>query len=87
MYNNEDIYKYVIKFVKLKKLKHQLHEFPSKAVIIDIWKGDFFYTINIEKEKVGLSIIGEEPEFSSIADKYYVNLNDFKNDLDKLINS
>ena len=86
MYIKKEILSYVLEVVTDQKLKHEVHKFPSGSVIIDIWKGEEFFCIQIGNKSVGISkITEEEPSFTTIPDKSFSDFKLFKNEFESLI--
>ncbi len=85
MYNKNSTYSYVLEFIKSNNLKHEIHKFSSGALMIDLWKGDEFYVLQIEKETIGFSVINDDPEFSTVPDKSYSDFRGFKDDFEKIL--
>ena len=54
-------------------LRHEVHDFPSGCSIIDIWIHEDFVVIHDEPDRIGFSIVNE-PEFSTIADEYFTDV-------------
>ena len=72
--------------LRLEELRHEIHKFESGCVMVDIWKDDLFYVIQIEPELIGLSLVDENIGFDTIADKTYKDWDDFKTDFEKIFN-
>lgn len=67
-------------------LRHEIHKFDSGCVMVDIWKDELFYVIQIEPEMIGLSLVGENTGFDTIPDKAYKDWDNFKSDFEKIFN-
>jgi hypothetical protein len=67
----EKVLDYVLRRLKEEKLRHEIHKFDSGAVIIDIWKGDLFYVVQIDGQRIGLSLVTQDTGFDTIPDKSY----------------
>lgn len=63
----------VVELLTRLRVKHTVHEFPSGAIMLDIWYQDHFYVLQFEDQFVGFSEITEEnPGFDTIPDeKFY----------------
>ncbi len=84
MYNKNLIYSYILDFVKSNDLRHEVHEFLSGAIMIDIWKDNKFFVLQIEKERVGFSLVDDnDPEFSTVPDQSYSDFENFKINFEK----
>ena len=53
--------------------------------MVDIWKEDKFYCLQLEGYKVGLSLVTEDIDLSTIPDKWYTNLVEFKTDFEAIL--
>jgi hypothetical protein len=67
------------------KLRHEIHEFDSGCVMVDIWSGDLFYVIQIEPEMIGLSLVDENTGFDTIPDKAYKEWDNFNADFERIL--
>ncbi|MBK6525105.1 MAG: hypothetical protein IPG07_05825 [Crocinitomicaceae bacterium] len=67
-----------------KNLKHKIHKFDSGCFMVDIWKDDLVYAIQIEPEIIGISLIDENVGFDTRPDKSFKDWNDFKIEFDKM---
>ncbi len=66
-------------------LRYEIHTFNSGAVMVDIWKDDSFYVVQIEENRIGLSLIDPvNPGFDTIPDKSYDSLDKFLIDFGKV---
>lgn len=65
-------------------IRHEIHKFDSGCVMVDIWKADLFYVIQIEHEIIGLSLVEENTGFDTVPDKVYKDLDNFMNDFEKI---
>ncbi len=75
----------ILSLINKHNLRYELHEFPSKAYMIDIWKENQMYVLQINQESYGLSIVSEDPDFTSIPDQTYTDFDDFRKALESLI--
>jgi hypothetical protein len=80
-----EVLNYTITQLKIRNIKHELHRFESGYVMVDIWKDNKFYCIQFEDCKVGLSLVTEDIDLSTIPDKWYSNLVEFKTDFEKIL--
>ena len=67
-------------------LRYEIHQFDSGCVMVDIWKDELFYVIQIEAEMIGFSLVDENTGFDTIPDKTYKDWDDFKTDFEKILN-
>lgn len=67
-----------------KDLKHKIRKFDSGCFIVDIWKDDLVYVIQIEPEIIGISLIDENVGFDTRPDISYKDWSDFKIEFDKV---
>lgn len=63
----ENIKEYCVR----KGLKHEIHNFDSESIIVDIWCLDLFYVVQIDKNNIGLSDVGDNPAFDSKPDEQF----------------
>lgn len=76
---------YIIDRTAEHSLKYEIHHFDSGAVMIDIWSKNGFYVIQIEKERIGLSLITEpNTAFDTIPDQSFKDEKEFKNEFEKI---
>lgn len=63
----------VVELLTRLSVKHTVHDFPSGAIMLDIWYQDHFYVLQFEDQFVGFSeITDENPGFDTIPDeKFY----------------
>lgn len=67
------------------KVKYEVHDFPSGAVMVDIWIRDKFFVIQIDGDVIGLSEVTEETGlFDIIPDKSYKDAREFIRDFEKI---
>jgi len=65
-------------------VRHEVHKFDSGAVMVDVWKGDLFYVIQIEDKMIGLSLVKDNTAFDTIPDKAYSDFEAFKIEFEKI---
>ena len=53
--------------------------------MVDIWKDDLFYVIQLERELIGLSLIKNNNAFDTTPDKTYRDKTDFLKDFELCI--
>jgi hypothetical protein len=81
----EKVLEYITSRLKDEGLRHEIHEFDSGAVMVDIWKDDLFYVVQIEGKRIGLSLInGDNRGFDTMPDKSYDTLDKFIIDFKKI---
>lgn len=77
----EDISSRLVK----KKFRHEIHRFPSGAVMIDIWKDELLYVIQIYNNTIGLSLITpDNPGFDTVPDTSYDDWEKFNKDFEAI---
>jgi hypothetical protein len=68
------------------QLKHQYFAFDSGYCMIDIWKGNKYYTIQRDPNSIGVSLINHNiPDFSSIPDVRFHDFNKFTERLTEIL--
>ncbi|CAL2094433.1 hypothetical protein [Tenacibaculum sp. 190524A05c] len=72
--------------IENKNIRYEIHSFDSNAYIIDIWINNGFYCIQLFDYKFGISKVTEEIDFNTIPDKTFNEWEDFKFELEKIIN-
>ena len=80
-----DVLTYTINQLSTHNIRHEIHRFDSGCMIIDIWKGNAFYCLQFEDYKVGLSLVTKNIDFSTIPDKWYSNIAEFKPDFEAIL--
>ncbi len=78
------VLEYVSNRLGQKELKHEIHKFDSGAVMIDIWKDNQFYVVQIEDKKIGFSLVTKDTGFDTIPDKSYNDIEEFSVDFEKI---
>ena len=64
---------------KISDLRYEIHSFDSGAVMVDIWKGNSFYVIQIYQDEIGLSLVtAETTPFDTTPDQSFKNTDEFK---------
>lgn len=86
-----DSISFIAAITESNKAKFDVYWFPSGCIMVDVRYMDRFLVIQLElhdgKEYFGLSeLIEQEPDFTSIADKYYSTLEEFKKAFTDLFN-
>lgn len=82
----EKVLEYISSRLKHGGLRHEIHKFDSGAVMIDIWKDDLFYVVQIEDKGIGLSLINvDNPGFDTLPDKSYDTWDKFITDFEKIL--
>lgn len=80
----KEILERIVNLLSEKDLKHEIHKFDSGCFMIDIWKDDLVYVIQIEPEIIGISLIDENVGFYTRPDKSYKDWDDFKIEFEKI---
>lgn len=65
-----EVLNYTVDRLMSYSIRHEIHRFDSGCVMVDIWKGHEFYCLQIEENKVGLSLVTKDIDFSTIPDKW-----------------
>ncbi len=76
----------ISELIKPKEIRHEIHSFDSGAFMVDIWINNDFYCLQLFENKFGISKATEEIDFSTIPDKTYSEWENFKTELEKVIN-
>jgi hypothetical protein len=68
----------IINKLDLAKIKYEVHNFDSGAIMVDIFINDKFYVIQIYRDEIGLSLNTEETGwFDIIPDQSFKDPNEF----------
>jgi hypothetical protein len=78
------ILEYISSRLEQKELRHEIHQFESGAVMIDIWKDGSFYVVEIDGKRIGLSLVTADTGFNTMPDKTYDSLEKFRVDFEKI---
>ncbi len=71
--------------VETAKVKYEVHNFDSGAIMVDIFLKDKFYVIQIDGTEIGLSEVTDETgPFDVIPDKSYKDVKEFYIDFEKI---
>lgn len=76
----------IVNLLREKDLRYEIHKFDSGCFMIDIWKDDLVYVIQIEPEIIGISLIDENVGFDTRPDKSFRDWDDFKIEFEKTFN-
>ncbi|WP_407557909.1 hypothetical protein [Winogradskyella sp. 4-2091] len=76
----------ISELIRPKGIRHEIHSFDSGAFMVDIWIKNDFYCIQLFENKFGISKVTEENGFCTIPDKTYTEWENFKTELEKVIN-
>lgn len=80
----DEVLEYIASRLKKEKLRHEIHKFDSGAVMVDIWKNDLFYVVQLEDNRIGLSLVIADTGFDTIPDKSYDTLEKFSIDFEEI---
>ena len=81
----EKVLEYISSRLRDEGLRHEINKFDSGAVMVDIWKDDLFYVVQIEDKRIGLSLINDDnPGFDTIPDKSYDTMDKFIIDFERI---
>lgn len=73
----DGVLEHVSNRLKQEGLRHEIHKFDSGAVMVDIWKDDLFYVVQIHDKTIGLSLVTADTGFDATPDKSFTELNKF----------
>ena len=85
MLNINEVSIYIEKLLEKSNIRHEVHSFDSGFRMIDIWTDNKFYCIQIESDLVGISLVTDEIDFSTIPDKSFQNVDEFKYELERVL--
>ena len=75
----------IINKLDLAKVKYEIHNFDSGAIMVDIFINDRYYVIQIYRDEIGLSLNTEETGFfDMIPDQSFKDPNGFKTAFEKI---
>lgn len=66
-------------------VRYEMHSFDSGARMIDIWTDDKFYCVQIEETLIGISLVTEEIDFSTIPNQSFQNMDEFRKELERIL--
>ncbi len=76
---------YIIDRIEKSKARYEVHSFDSGAVMIDIFIREKFYVIQIDGDKIGLSLNTDETGlFDIVPDKTFEEVGEFKTEFEKI---
>jgi RNAse (barnase) inhibitor barstar len=76
---------YIIDRIEKSKARYEVHSFDSGAVMVDIYIEEKFYVIQIDGDKIGLSLNTEETGlFDILPDKVFEEAGEFKTEFEKI---
>jgi hypothetical protein len=84
-HNIQESKKYILHALAAKKIMHQWHDFDSGCCMIDIWKGDSFYVIQIENDSIGFSLVGQDDGFTTIPDDCFYSFEKFSKKFNEIL--
>jgi hypothetical protein len=76
--------KHIIDLLAKLKIKHEYHDFASGCCMIDIWKADKFYVVQVEHDSIGISS-ETEPSLCTVPDERYYDFDEFSKKLNKIL--
>lgn len=68
-----------------KKVKHEIHSFPSGCCMVDIWLDQKFYVVQFENSRIGLSLVEHDSSFDNIPDYVFMDAEAFCSHFKKLL--
>lgn len=71
-----DIHGAIIQWLTRHSIKYETSSFPSGAYMIDIWRGESFFVIQIDNRSIGFSEV-EGSDFSTLPDMRFNELDIF----------
>ncbi len=77
-YDINQLADYILNKLQKLNLKHKVNSFPSGAYMIDIWKNNDFFVIQLESERMGISIIDDDTGFTTVPDAIFGEVSTFK---------
>lgn len=80
----KEILQRIVNLLREKELKHKIQKFDSGCFMIDIWKDDLVYVIQIEPEIIGISLVDENVGFDTRPDKSYKEWDDFNIEFERI---
>jgi len=75
----------IINKLDIKKVKYEVHNFDSGAIMVDIFINNNFYVLQIDGDEIGLSLNTDKTTpFDIIPDKSFKNANEFNIEFKKI---
>ncbi len=88
MDNIKLVFQQTIALLEQLSIRHQYMDFPSGAIMLDIWHKNRFYVIQFFGDYIGVSeITNENPGFDTIPDEKFYNDNDYKIRISQILES
>jgi hypothetical protein len=76
---------YIVEQIKKAKCRYEVHDFDSGAIMVDICIDMEFYVIQIDGDKIGLSLVTEETTpFDIIPERLFDDAIEFKCEFEKI---
>ena len=75
---------YIMNQLDLAKVRYEIHNFDSGAIMIDIWINERFYVVQMFGGEIGLSLVTENTGFDNIPDKSFIDPNEFYKEFEKV---
>jgi hypothetical protein len=79
-----DIHDTIIQWLTRHSIKHETSSFPSGAYMIDIWRDERFFVIQIDNRSIGFSEV-EGSDFSTLPDMRFSELDSLIRHLQMLL--
>ena len=74
----------IINQLDFAKVRYEIHNFDSGAIMIDIWINERFYVVQIFGDEIGMSLVTENTGFDNIPDKSFKDPNEFYKEFEKV---
>ncbi len=84
--NNTGLLPYICARLEEEQLRHEVHHFPSGAIMVDIWIGSRFYVLQLDDATLGLSEVTDDSAwFDVIPDRNFKQQTDFTSAFEALL--
>lgn len=66
-------------------IKVNVEEFPSGAIMADIFVGDVMIVVQTADEWIGFSLVADTPDFSTLPDRAFYDYQEFEKEFNALL--
>jgi hypothetical protein len=78
------VYSYILDIANMYNLRSEVHEFPSGAIMIDVWKSKDLFVTQLYDNIIGFSVVNEENlDFSTVPNETFPDFDSFKENFDR----
>lgn len=85
IFDKQQIAASISNFLEESGVRYEVHSFDSGCKMIDILLDDKFYCIQVEDCLIGISLVTEEIDLSTIPDQSFQKFDEFKHELNRIL--